>query len=85
MVKWRARKRMIFSVFKSGGDLEDRMRFEVLLLMILWEEKSKVLLGPDIFFELGDEIEGRWLEPVFKSGEDLVGGLNTDGRSFLRW
>ena len=50
--------------------------------MILWEEKSKVLLGPEIFFDLEDEIKGRWLEPFFKVGEDLLGGLNADGRSF---
>ena len=40
---------------------------------------------PKIFFELGDEIEGKRLEPVFKAGEDLVGKLNADGRSSLRW
>ena len=41
--------------FKVGRGLEDRMIFEVLLLMISWEEKSKVFLGPDIFFnDLGD-------------------------------
>ena len=37
-------------VFKVGGDLEDRTIFEVFLLMISWEEKSKVLLGNEIFF-----------------------------------
>ena len=39
---------MISLVFKLGGGLEDRMISEVFLLMILWEEKSKVLLGPDV-------------------------------------
>ena len=53
--------------------------------MISWEEKSKMLLGPEIFFELEVEIEGKRLEPVFKSGEDLVGGINADGGSYLRW
>ena len=54
------------------------------MLLISWEEKSKVLLGPKIFFELGDEIEGRRLEPVFKADEDLLGGLNAHSRSSLR-
>ena len=54
--------------------------------MSLWEEKSKVLLCPAIFFnELYDETEGRWLELVFKVGEDLVGGINAGGRSSLGW
>ena len=32
-----------------------------------------------------DDIEGSWLEPVFKTGEDLVGDANTGGRSSLGW
>ena len=46
--------------------------------------KSKVLLGHEIFFNnLGDEVKGRWLDPVFKTGKDLVGGTNADCRSYL--
>ena len=70
-------------VFESGRYLEDRMIYEVFLLMILWEYKSKVLLDPKIFFELSDEIEDRWLDPVFKVGEDLVGGINAGSMSSL--
>ena len=54
------------------------------MLMISWEEKSKVLLSPEIFFGLEYEIGGRWLEIVFKEGENLVDGINVDGRSSLR-
>ena len=57
----------------------------VFLLLISWEEKSKVLLVPNIFFELGNELEGRWLDPVFKVGNDLVFGINAEGRSSSRW
>ena len=32
-----------------------------------------------------DEEEGRWLDPVFKVGNDLLAGLNADGGSSLRW
>ena len=52
---------------------------------MLEEDKSKVLLSPDIFFELEDEIEGRWLEWAFKAGEYLACGINEDCRSFLEW
>ena len=55
------------------------MSSKVFLLIILWEEKSKFLLGSEIFFELGDEIEVRWLHLVFKAGEDLPGGINVGG------
>ena len=51
----------------------------------MWEDESKVLLGPKIFFELGDEIEGRWLDPVFKACKDSVDGHNAHVRSSLRW
>ena len=72
--------------FEEGGDLEDRLIFEVFLTIVLWEDESKVLLGPKIFFDgLEDKIEVRWLDPVFKVPEDLVGGLNADSRSSLRW
>ena len=74
-----------FLAFEEGGDLEHRMIFKVLLLLISWEEKSKVLLVPKIVFDLGDETEGRRLETVFKPRKDLVDGLNEDGRSSLRW
>ena len=57
---------------------------EVFLLIVLWEDESKVSLGPKIFFELHDETEGRWVDTVFKAGEDLVCGINEDGRSSLR-
>ena len=54
--------------------------------MILWEDKSKAFLCPEIFFnESCDEIEGRWLEPVFKACKDLACGLNAGGRSSLEW
>ena len=43
-----------------GGGFEDRMIFEDFLLTILWEEKSKMLSGPEIFFnDLGDPNLGR--------------------------
>ena len=45
----------------------------------------KTFSGHEIFFELEDEIEGRWLEPVFKVGEDLVGMINAGVRSSLGW
>ena len=51
--------RLIFLFFEPCGSLEDWMISEVFLLMISWEDKSKVLLGPDVFFnELGNEVEG---------------------------
>ena len=50
---------LIFLFFKAGRGLEDRMISEVFLLIILWEDESKVLLGPNIFFKLSYEIEGR--------------------------
>ena len=34
--------------------------------------------------KLDDEIEGRWLDPVFEEGEDLVGELNEDRGFSLR-
>ena len=37
-------------VFEMGRGFEDRIIFEVFLLEISWEEKSKALLGPEIFF-----------------------------------
>ena len=37
------------------------------------------MLSPDIFFGLEDGIEGRWLEPVLKSSEELADGINADG------
>ena len=46
---------LILLVFKSGEGLEDNISSECLLLMIFREDKSKVLLGPEIFFELEDE------------------------------
>ena len=75
----------IFLVFEIGGGLEDRMISKVFFIIISWEEKSKVVLSPEIFFELEDEIEGRWLEPIFRSGKFLAGGLNEDDGSSLRW
>ena len=78
-------KENVFLVFEEGRGLEDMMVSKVFLLLISREEKSKTLLGPNIFFESCDEIEGRWLEPVFKVEKYLVGGLNEDGRSSLRW
>ena len=54
--------------------------------MILDEGESRVLLDPSVsLVELDDEIEGRWLEPVFKEDEDLTDRLNEDSRSSLRW
>ena len=78
-------KANISLVFEVGRGLEDRIISKVFLLIMSWKCKSKVLLGPDIFFELEDEIEGKWLEPVFKVDEDSVGRLNADGGSSLRW
>ena len=37
-------------VFEIGGGFKDRMLFKVFLLSISWEDKSKVLLHPDVFF-----------------------------------
>ena len=34
--------------------------------------------------ESNDQIEGRWLETVFKENEDLAGGINEDIGSSLR-
>ena len=73
-----------FLALEEGRDLENRMISNVFLLLISWEEKSMVLLGPKIFFELGDALEGSWLEPEFKEGKDLVGRLNVDGKSSSR-
>ena len=78
--------RLIFLVFETRGSLEDMIISRVFMLMISWEEKSNVFLGPEILFnELGDELEGRWLDPVFKLGKDLARGLNTGGRSSVGW
>ena len=43
-------KENVFLVFKVGEGLEDRMIFEVFLLIISWEEKSKVLIDHEILF-----------------------------------
>ena len=61
------------------------MTSEVFLLIILWEDESKVLLGPNDLFELDDEIEGSLLEIVFKAGKDAAGRLTSHGMSSLRW
>ena len=53
--------------------------------MIFDEDESRVLLDPKISFVKLDEIEGRWLDPVFKEGENLVGVLNADVRYSLEW
>ena len=53
-------KENVFLDFEKGGGLEDRMISNGFLLLISWEDKSNVLLGPNIFFELGDELKGRW-------------------------
>ena len=58
----------------------------VFLKMILDEVESRVLLDPKIsLVKSYDETESRLLETVFKEGEDLVGGLNEDSGSSLRW
>ena len=46
--------RLIFLDFEVCGILEDVMISEVFLLIILWDDKSKFLLSPEIFFELED-------------------------------
>ena len=79
------KKENVFLVFEEGHGLEDKMICKVFFLMISREEKSKVLLSYEIFFQLEDEIEGRWLDSVFKSGKDLVHGLNVHCRYYLRW
>ena len=76
-------KEKVSLVFEEGRGWEDRMISNIFLLLISWEEKSKVLLVPKIVFDLGDETEGRRLETVFKPRKDLVDGLNADGRSSL--
>ena len=48
-----------FMSFEEGRGLEDRMISKVFFLLISWQDKSKVLLGPTILFELGDELECR--------------------------
>ena len=50
----------VFLAFEEGRSWEDRIISNIFLLLISWEEKSKGLLGPKIFFGLGDELEGRW-------------------------
>ena len=45
--------RLILLAFGSCGYLEYRTSSDF-FLMILWEGKTKVLLGPGILFELGD-------------------------------
>ena len=47
--------RLIFLVFKVYRGLEDKIISKVVLLMVLWEDKSKISLGPEIFLELEDE------------------------------
>ena len=74
-----------FLAFEEGGCLEAIMISNVFLLLISWEEKPKFLLGPKIYFELGDKLEGIWLEPVFKVWNDLVVGLNAGGMPSSRW
>ena len=49
-----------FLAFEEGRSLEDRMLFDFFLTIVFWEDESKFLFGPNIFFELGDELEGRW-------------------------
>ena len=59
---------------------------EVFLLIILWEDESKVLLVPDIFFELDDEIDEKmWLEWGLIAENHLVSRLNVDSWCSLRW
>ena len=41
--------------------------------------------GPEIFFKLGDEKEGGWLDPIFKVGKHLVGGIDEGDRSHSWW
>ena len=49
-------------VFKLGGGLEGRMIFEFFFLVISQEEKSKVLMDPEIFFnDLGIVSSFGWL------------------------
>ena len=82
---WSDGKENFSLVFEVGGGLENRMIFEVFLMITSWQEKSKVILGPSIFFDgLDNETKCRWLEPVLKSVQDLVGGLSADGMSSLR-
>ena len=42
---------IFFLAFEEGRVLERMMASKVFLLLISWEEKSKVLLGPEIFFD----------------------------------
>ena len=70
-----------FLAFEECGGLEEGVISNVFLLLISLEEKSKVLLGPKIFFELGHELEGKHLEEFLKEGKDLVGRINSDSRS----
>ena len=50
----------VFLAFEEGRGLEHRMISKVFLLLISLEENSKVLLGPEIFFDgLEDKIESR--------------------------
>ena len=54
--------------------------------MILDECESRFLLDSKIsVVKLDDGIEGRWLDLVFKEGEDLADGINKDSGSYLRW
>ena len=66
---WSAEQENFFLVFKVCGGLDDRMIFEVFLLMISWEDKSKVFLDPDIFFN----DSGNWMMKL--SNEESMIGL----------
>ena len=51
----------------------------------MYKDESRVLLDPKIsLVKLDDEIEGRWLDLVFKECVDLVGGLDEPKISSLR-
>ena len=61
----------VFLVFEEGRSWKDSNIPNIFLLLISWEEKSKVLLGPKIFFGLGDELEGVWFSfRWFPNSED---------------
>ena len=60
------------------------MDLNVYLIKICYEESS-LKWGEWGEWWWSDEIEGRWLEEVFKVDADLVGEINTGGRYSLGW
>ena len=82
-----------FLVFEVCRSSEDRMISEAFLLMISWEEKSKVFMGPKIFFnelddrriKLSNEEPMMYLEAWDTSDTDSFAERETEFFFFLFW